>query len=466
MKANVVTSRYVLPAVLQNVYQRPSLRLYTSPATQASSSSVQAKPLSEIPGLSSLPIIGPLHHFLPVVYRAEDPNPLRPGFESMVNYKTKDNMTVADGVFGLTILQGAQWRQFRTKVNPALLKPKLVKLYAPALEGIAKDMVERLTKLSYDYLENNFDVEMTKFSLESIGLVGLGSRLGALGDDMTDDHPARKLMKCAKDILQLSFKLEVGLSPWRYISTPTYRKLMRTVDTQWEVSKVFIGEARKQITERGHDIPEEEKSIIEKLLAIDEKVAISMANEMLLAGIDTVAFATTNLLYRLGTNPKAQDKLREEILSGDNNRRYLRACLKEALRLNPVVSANLRHTAKDHYVAGYHIPKGVDVVAPNEYLSKLEKYYPQPTEFIPERWLVEKTHPLYYGNAHPMVTLPFGFGVRSCIGRRIAELEIELLVATLVKDYLIRWEGPPLKIVTRIMNKMEKPYNFRFDRIN
>ena len=50
----------------------------------------------------------------------------------------------------------------------------------------------------------------------------------------------------------------------------------------------FINEAKSRLKERGHDIPEEDKSVIEKLLAIDEKVAVAMANEMLLAGIDTV----------------------------------------------------------------------------------------------------------------------------------------------------------------------------------
>lgn len=51
---------------------------------------------------------------------------------------------------------------------------------------------------------------------------------------------------------------------------------------------MFIAQAKQRIKERGHDIPEEDKSVIEKLLAIDEKVAVVMANEMLMAGIDTV----------------------------------------------------------------------------------------------------------------------------------------------------------------------------------
>lgn len=52
---------------------------------------------------------------------------------------------------------------------------------------------------------------------------------------------------------------------------------------------MYINKAKQAIEERGQDVPDEDKSILEKLLAIDEKVAIMMGNEMLLAGIDTVS---------------------------------------------------------------------------------------------------------------------------------------------------------------------------------
>ncbi|XP_075977886.1 cytochrome P450 CYP12A2-like [Anticarsia gemmatalis] len=479
----------------------------------ATATTVQdAKPFDSIPGLSSLPIIGPMHHFLPVigefgrhanffdmtgalhkkfgpmvkmdgifaranavflfdpdlidqVYRSQESNPLRPGFETSEYFREVLKKDTFEGVYGLTTAQGAKWRDFRTKVNPALLKLKLVRVYTPPLDEIAQDFVERLKQLKDDstYLVDNFLYEVTRWSLESVALVGLGSRLGCITDDLTPDHPASKLMQCAKDILKLSFKVEFLPNPWKYIATPSFNKLMKTYDTQWDISTMYINEARKRIDARGHDIPEEDKSIIEKLLAIDERVAISMANEMLLAGIDTVAFTTTNVLYHLAINPDKQEKLREEIRSDDKHKRYLKACLKEALRIWHVVPSNLRRTDKDFVVGGYHIPPGVDVIAPNQYLSRLEKYYPRPNEYIPERWLADKSDPLYYGNAHPMVTLPFGFGIRSCIGRRIAELEIELLLARVIDEFKFTWDGPPLKVVSHIINSIEKPFYFKIE---
>ncbi|CAK1551042.1 unnamed protein product [Leptosia nina] len=471
------------------------------------------KPFETIPGLSSLPILGPLHHFLPIVgslgpqrtfydlskvlydnfgsivrlsgifaradflvlydpedydqvYRAEDVTPSRPGFQTLIYYRTELKKSVYDGVYGLTTAEGAQWRDFRTKVNPIFLKPKLVKIYTPALSGIADDLVTRFMKLKDDTatLNKNFDEEITKWSLESVAFVGLGSRIGCLEDDLKDDDPANTLILCAKEVLEYTWDLEFKPNPWRYFPTPSFKKLMRTYERQWDTSALFIKEAKRQIEERDHDVPDEDKSIIEKLLAVDEKVAVMMANEMLLAGIDTVGFAVTSVLYNLAINPEAQGKLREEILT-EKSKRYLKACIKEALRLYPVVSANLRRTTKDHIVKGYLIPPGVDVMAPNEFLSKMDKHYPSPNEFLPERWLAEKSDPLYYGNTHPMVTQPFGFGVRSCIGRRIAELEIEILMQKLIRDLHVSWTGPPIQVGTKVLNVFKKPYYFKFEQI-
>lgn len=65
------------------------------------------------------------------------------------------------------------------------------------------------------------------------------------------------------------------------------------------------------------------------------------------------------MLYQLASNQEKQDKLREEIRSNSSRKHYLRACIKEALRITYGTPANLRSTDRDHVVGGYHIPPGV-----------------------------------------------------------------------------------------------------------
>lgn len=72
-----------------------------------------------------------------------------------------------------------------------------------------------------------------------------------------------------------------------------------------------------------------------------------------------VSFTTIGLLYYLAKYPEVQEKIRKEINSSEPSKRYLKACLKESLRLHAVVPANLRRTTREHVVAGYLIPKGV-----------------------------------------------------------------------------------------------------------
>ncbi|XP_064292414.1 cytochrome P450 CYP12A2-like isoform X2 [Plodia interpunctella] len=403
------------------------------------------------------------------IFRSEETNPFRPGFEALRYYREELRKSALKDAAGLITAQGESWRKFRTTVNPALLKIKLLKLYAPALEEIADEMVDRLIRLQDqgDYLKENWDKEMINWALESVALMAMDVRLGCLKDNLGKDHPSKQLIQCAKDILDLSFRLEIlPISIWRKYPTKTLKKLVKTFDLQWQLSSNYIVEAKKRINNRGHDIPEEDKTIVEKLLTVDESVAIMMANEILLAGIDTVSFTVTKLLYHLATNPDKQEKARLNLLEKRSSKQYLRACIKESLRLSPIVSVNVRRTGKEHIVAGYHVPIGIDVIAPNEILTNSDKFFPKAKEFIPERWLADKRDPLYYGNAHPMASSPFGFGIRSCIGRRIAELKIETLVETILRRVRVSWEGPPLKVTTRIMKVHEKPFGFKFEALN
>ena len=58
----------------------------------------------------------------------------------------------------------------------------------------------------------------------------------------------------------------------------------------------------------------------------------------------------------------------------------------------------------------------------NDLIQKQDSYFEAPEEFVPERWLRDQDQKLI----HPFAALPFGFGSRSCIGKRFAEQEVSL----------------------------------------
>ena len=171
-----------------------------------------------------------------------------------------------------------------------------------------------------------------------------------------------------------------------------------------------------------------EDSILRKLIKVNKKAAIVMVSDMLLAGVDTTASATTFILYSLAKNPDKQQILREEIMKilPDKNSKlnhesmknlpYLRAVIKETMRLHTVVTASARMTTKDTVLCGHQIPANTHVAMPGFAVMSDPKQYPQPEKFIPERWLRENTEAScpHAKTAHPFSYLPFGFGARMC----------------------------------------------------
>lgn len=81
------------------------------------------------------------------------------------------------------------------------------------------------------------------------------------------------------------------------------------------------------------------------------------------------------------------------------------------------------------------------VIFPHLVTSNSEEYFSTPERFVPERWLkhTETACPsLAQNKIHPFVSLPFGYGRRSCLGRRFAELELQILLAKVYIEYIYR----------------------------
>ncbi|GBP65036.1 Cytochrome P450 CYP12A2 [Eumeta japonica] len=360
-------------------------------------------------------------------------------------YNKKEYDVLSERSTGLLTEQGEKWKSFRSAVNPVLMQPKIIKLYEKPIDEVAQEMVVRIRSMlnNKGMISEPFDVEMNKWALESIGVVALGGRIGCLRAELPPDAPATRLIHCVHDIFKLLHELDFRPSPWRLFTTPTFKKAMNVFQELEDLTRYFIHDAMKKLNDKKYTRTEEQKGVLEKLLEVDEDIAVKMATDMLFAGVDTTAHSMISVLYLLAVNPEKQLKLREEILSQNERKQYLKACIKEAMRVQPTAFANLRMSTKEYNLNGYIIPKGVNCLLPHEFISKQEVQYERATEFIPERWTErgEETK----ARAHAYATMPFGYGARMCVGRRIAELELEALLSRIIENFHVEWFGPPMK---------------------
>jgi cytochrome P450 family 135 len=145
---------------------------------------------------------------------------------------------------------------------------------------------------------------------------------------------------------------------------------------------------------------------------------------LLLAGHETTATAlawTFDLLLR---NPATLARLTAEVDAGEEDG-YLRAVIAESLRLRPVVPLAGRRLASDLNADGLSLPAGTDVTPAIWLTHTRPDLYPEPYAFRPERFLEDS--PTTYG------WIPFGGGIRRCLGAAFAEMEMRVVLETVLR---------------------------------
>ncbi len=161
---------------------------------------------------------------------------------------------------------------------------------------------------------------------------------------------------------------------------------------------------------------------------------------LLVAGHETTATSLAWALERLLRHPEALDRLRDEVAAGEDA--YLDAAIKETLRLRPVLPIVVRRLAEPLVIGGWALPGGV-AVAPCIYLMhRREDLYPEPERFRPERFLERP--------AGTYTWIPFGGGVRRCLGASFALFEMKtVLSAVVARARLLARDPRPERIARR-----------------
>jgi len=174
---------------------------------------------------------------------------------------------------------------------------------------------------------------------------------------------------------------------------------------------------------------------------------------LLFAGHDTLSSSLTALCLLLAQNPQVKDAVRAEQMQLGLDQpltlvlkqmTYLEQVLKEVLRLYSPASGP-RKVIKSCEFNGYLIPQGWQVFYHPAATHQDSSIYTQPEDFDPERFAPPRSE----DKQKSMSYIPFGGGVRECLGREFAKLEMKLFAALLVRDY--DWELLPGQNVDMVM---------------
>uniref|UniRef100_A0A1I8QAX8 Cytochrome P450 49a1 n=1 Tax=Stomoxys calcitrans TaxID=35570 RepID=A0A1I8QAX8_STOCA len=420
------------------------------------------------------------------IFKKEETMPHRPSMPSLRRYKGILRKDFFGDVAGLIGVHGKSWESFRQEVQQILLQPQTARKYIPPLNDIASEFMQRIHEMrdENDELPGNFLHELYKWALESVGRVALDTRLGCLAPEGNDE--SQKIINCINTFFWAVPELELRMPLWRFYPTKAYKSFIKALDDFTEICMRNI--SRTMDTAEAcstQNRSEADISIVERIVRKtgNRKLAAVLALDLFLVGVDTTSVAVSSTIYQLAKNPEKQQKLFQELQrlfpthEAEINQNvleqipYLRACVKETLRMYPVVIANGRSLQSDAVINGYHIPKGTNVIFPHLVVSNDPTYFPEPKSFLPERWLKQSEINNDNPNAnrcphdghkiHPFVSLPFGYGRRMCVGRRFAEIELHTLLAKIFRKYKVEYNHGELEYKVNSTYIPESPLNFK-----
>ena len=160
---------------------------------------------------------------------------------------------------------------------------------------------------------------------------------------------------------------------------------------------------------------------------------------LLVAGHETTSTALAWAVERLIRHPEKLERLRAEVLAGEDA--YLTATIQETLRLRPVIVLVARRLTEPVEIGGWQLPAGI-TITPSIYLvHRHPDIYPDPERFLPERFL--DNPPGTY------TWIPFGGGVRRCLGGAFAQFEMRVVLAELVRRRRLEPAHPESEPVKR-----------------
>ncbi|KAK7897228.1 hypothetical protein LTR67_005117 [Exophiala xenobiotica] len=442
------------------------------------------KGLRLVPGPKGLPVLGNLHQLQPYPQRQlqqwareyGEMFQIRMGWENWIflndpavvkelldkqsaNTSGRAPMPVASDIVSggkrfLLMTYTPEWRKLRTIVHK-LLTPKMSATFKPSQELEAKQLINDIYADSLRNDQESFYMHCRRYSTSVIMTSTYGRRVPQW--DCEDVREIYTLMNdfsehaapgaYLADLIPPMAKIPVSLQWWRGRALKCYHRQLSIWWKYWTTLKQQIAEkTAPECFVKQYVATEYEKE------GIDEEQSAFVAGSMIEAGSETTSSALNTAIKYLAAFPDAQARAHEEITRVIGNSRspsyddeeslpYIRAMVKEVLRIRPVTNIGTPHyTTADVIYKDYFIPKNT-VLSINQYAIHFDNRYEDPESFKPERYL---DHPLkagaYMAHPDPYERDHFGFGAgrRGCPGLHLAENSLFITLAKILWAFEIK----------------------------
>ncbi|MED6291453.1 hypothetical protein CHARACLAT_023769 [Characodon lateralis] len=381
------------------------------------------------------------------VLRAEGVAPQRANMESWHEYRNMRGRST-----GLISAEGEDWLKMRSVLRQLIMRPRDVAVFSDDVNKVVDDLIKRIYGLRAQQPDGltvlNVNDLFFNYAMEGMATILYESRLGCLENNVpkeTQDYIS------ALHLMFSSFKttMYAGAIPkWlRPIIPKPWEEFCLSWDGLFRFSMIHVDKRFKDMKAQVEQGEKVKGGLLTHMLTTMElslEEIYANVTEMLLAGVDTTSFTLSWACYLLARHPHIQEQIYAEVtqtlgpgtvLTAEDVPRLplIRGLVKETLRLFPVLPGNGRITQDDLVVGGYFIPKGTQLALCHYSTSLNEENFPSPLEFQPDRWVRKDSS----DRVDNFGSIPFGYGIRSCIGRRIAELEMHLALTRLIQRFYI-----------------------------
>ena len=231
---------------------------------------------------------------------------------------------------------------------------------------------------------------------------------------VTDEDRLSRLRPCVNRTVEVS---PVVLLGWGYPLLQRVGPWKRTVDNQRELDQLMYREIRER--RQAPDLADR-RDVLSRLIVagdggdvLDDTELRDQLVTLLLAGHETTATALAWALYEIGRDVELSRRCHEAATTGDDA--WLEAVLKESMRLHPVIPMVVRTLMAPATIGGFELPAGATVGPSILVAHQREENHPDPEAFRPERFLE--------GSPPTNSWIPFGGGVRRCIGAGFSVME-------------------------------------------